>query len=100
MLCIEDFERISRFNLPFFFHQLLQLVKGISKPLLKGWRDHRSTDVLMDDLEATFAEGTSYNLGVVMRPPYVAADLDSKPDLGESVRAWLAENPSFPDLIK
>lgn len=65
------------------------------KPLLGGWRTHRSADVLIEDLEETFAPGTKCNLGVVVRPPFVAVDLDSKPDQGESVRAWLADQPEL-----
>ena len=65
------------------------------KPLLKGWRDHRAADVTPDDLDKVFGHGTSCNLGVVMRPPFVAVDLDSKPDAGASVRAWIADRPEL-----
>lgn len=65
------------------------------KPLIERWPAHRSADVLIEDLEEAFAPGTKFNLGVVVRPPFVAVDLDSKPDLGESVRAWLADRPEL-----
>lgn len=65
------------------------------KPLIERWPAHRSADVLIEDLEENFAPGTKFNLGVVVRPPFVAVDLDSKPDLGESVRAWLADRPEL-----
>jgi len=49
---------------------------------VRTWRPRKSTPGL--------GRGARYNLGVIMRPPFVAVDLDSKPDNGESVRAGLA----------
>jgi DNA polymerase I-like protein with 3'-5' exonuclease and polymerase domains len=61
------------------------------KPLLKGWRNHRAEEVTQDFMKRHF-NGTSHtNIGCVVRPPFIHVDLDSKPDAGESVRAWLAE---------
>ncbi|RFC48342.1 MAG: Phage- or plasmid-associated DNA primase [Verrucomicrobia bacterium] len=65
------------------------------KPVSKGWKEHQAADVELQDLKEVFATGTSFNLGVVVRPPFVAVDLDSKPDQGDSVRAWLAERPEL-----
>jgi hypothetical protein len=44
---------------------------------------------------AAFANGNGSNLGVVVKPPLVVVDLDSKTDGGESVRAWLANHPEL-----
>lgn len=65
------------------------------KPWCKGWRDHRAQDVALADLADVFGGGSRNNLGVVLRPPFVAVDLDSKVDGGESVRAWLAQWPEL-----
>lgn len=60
------------------------------KPILKGWRHHRPEEVTQDFLKRHF-NGTSHtNVGCVVRPPFIHVDLDSKPDAGESVRAWLS----------
>ena len=59
------------------------------KPCSKGWRDHKASDVTPEDIHSIFSSRTPYNLGVVVRPPFVAVDLDSKPDSGSSVHAWL-----------
>ena len=65
------------------------------KPTLKGWRNHRAEEVTQDFLKRHF-NGTSHtNVGCVVRPPFIHVDLDSKPDAGESVRAWLATKPEL-----
>lgn len=60
------------------------------RPRLKGYRkaDFRG---LTEDLDLTryFGNGRISNVGVVVRPPHVIVDLDSKPDGGASVRRWL-----------
>ena len=61
------------------------------KPLLKGWRQHQAAEVTPDFLKRHFNGTSNNNLGCVVRAPYVQVDLDSKPDAGESVRAWLAD---------
>jgi len=38
-------------------------------PLLKGWPDHRHEQVTPDFLDRYFPQGSSNNLGVVVRPP-------------------------------
>ncbi|MFZ4766766.1 MAG: bifunctional DNA primase/polymerase, partial [Roseimicrobium sp.] len=63
------------------------------KPCCKGWRDHKAADVTLTDLGDVLGPQTSNNLGVVVRPPFVAVDLDSKADDGASVRAWLDAQP-------
>ncbi|MBV6498429.1 MAG: Ribonuclease D [Prosthecobacter sp.] len=65
------------------------------KPCSKGWRDHKAADVTPEDLHEVFSSRMPYNLGVVVRPPFVAVDLDSKPDSGASVRAWLEAHPAL-----
>jgi DNA polymerase I-like protein with 3'-5' exonuclease and polymerase domains len=65
------------------------------KPILKGWRTHRAEEVTQDFIRRHF-NGTSHtNVGCVVRPPFIHVDLDSKPDAGESVRAWLATKPEL-----
>ena len=65
------------------------------KPCSKGWRDHKAADVTPEDLYEVFSSRTPYNLGVVVRPPFIAVDLDSKPDSGASVRAWIEAHPAL-----
>jgi DNA polymerase I-like protein with 3'-5' exonuclease and polymerase domains len=63
------------------------------KPVAKGWRSHTAAEVTPDYLAKYFANGSNHNLGVVVRSPFVHVDLDSKPDAGASVRAWLELQP-------
>ena len=65
------------------------------KPIAKGWRAHTAAEVTPDYLREHFANGCNFNLGVVVRGPFVHVDLDSKPDAGESVRTWLAAQPQL-----
>jgi hypothetical protein len=65
------------------------------KPLLKGWRNHRAEEVTQDFLRRHFNGTNHANIGCVVRPPFIHVDLDSKPDAGESVRTWLAEQPAL-----
>ena len=65
------------------------------KPIAKGWRSHTAAEVTPDYLREHFANGSNFNLGVVVRGPFVHVDLDSKPDSGDSVRAWLAAQPQL-----
>jgi hypothetical protein len=60
------------------------------KPLLKGWRNHTAAEITPDFLTKYFGTGSNHNIGCVVRPPFVHVDLDSKPDAGASVMAWLA----------
>ena len=105
---INEWDRLTaaRFYLQQFHwavHHLFPPSKGEDKeqgkrPWCKGWRDHKSADVTLDDLNKVLGPHTDNNLGVVVRPPFVAVDLDSKADSGESVRAWLAEHPRLADV--
>jgi len=84
-------------------HALCPPNKGLEnergkKPLQKGWKNHMAAEVSPEYLREHFGNGSNYNMGVVVREPYVHVDLDSKPDAGESVRAWLAEQPSLTDF--
>lgn len=75
-------------------HKGPERVRG-KKPELKGWRDWRA-DQLSDELiEKYFGEFGSSNLGCVVRAPHICIDLDSKPDKGASVVAWLADKPEL-----
>lgn len=60
------------------------------KPILKGWRNHTASEISPDFLTKYFANGSTHNIGCVVRAPFVHVDLDSKPDAGASVMAWLA----------
>ena len=65
------------------------------KPIFKGWPSHTAAEVTDDYLQHNFGNGSNHNIGVVVRAPFVHIDLDSKPDAGESVRAWLAGQPQL-----
>ncbi len=54
-----------------------------------------AAEVTPDYLREHFANGSNFNLGVVVRGPFVHVDLDSKPDAGESVRTWLSSQPQL-----
>lgn len=68
------------------------------KPIAKGWRSHTAAEVTPDYLREHFANGSNFNLGVVVRGPFVHVDLDSKPDAGESVRTWLSSQPQLASI--
>jgi putative DNA primase/helicase len=60
------------------------------RPRLKGYRKAEFRGLTEDqDLVRYFGNGRISNVGVVVRPPHVIVDLDSKPDKGASVRRWL-----------
>jgi DNA polymerase-1 len=65
------------------------------KPITKGWRNHSAAEISPDYLAKYLGNGATYNIGSVVRPPFVHVDLDSKPDAGASVMAWLAEQPEL-----
>ena len=65
------------------------------KPLLKGWRNHTALEITPDFLTKYFGNGSNHNIGCVVRAPFVHVDLDSKPDAGASVMAWLATQPDL-----
>jgi DNA polymerase-1 len=67
-------------------------------PLCKGWRRWQKKDVTNEVLERHFGPGSTANLGVVVRPPFVSVDLDSKEDHGQSVRDWLASRSELKDV--
>lgn len=76
-------------------HPLLPPNKGDDtergkKPILKGWRKHTTAEISPDFLAKYFGSGSNHNIGCVVRPPFIHIDLDSKPDAGASVMAWLA----------
>jgi DNA polymerase-1 len=105
---INEWDRLTaaRFYLERFHwavHHLFPPDKGDEKvrgkrPWSKDWPNHIAADVTLEDLGKLLGPQTSNNLGVVVRPPFVAVDLDSKPDKGASVLAWLAEHPQFADV--
>jgi DNA polymerase-1 len=65
------------------------------KPLLKGWRGHTASEITPDFLTKYFGNGSNHNIGCVVRPPFIHVDLDSKPDAGASVMAWIATQPDL-----
>ncbi|MBU6183437.1 MAG: bifunctional DNA primase/polymerase, partial [Verrucomicrobia bacterium] len=93
-----DAARFYHANLKFAVHALLPPDRGDEgcrgkKPVHKGWRDHTAAEVTSEYLDRHFGPGSKFNLGAVVRPPYVHIDLDSKPDAGASVREWLSNQP-------
>jgi DNA polymerase-1 len=59
-------------------------------PILENWTSHTANQIT-EPLLAEWFNGEEYhNVGVVVRPPYIVVDLDSKHDQGDSVRKWLA----------
>ena len=90
--------RFYHSNLKFAVHALLPPGRGDEgcrgkKPIHKGWRDHTAAEVTPEYLDRHFGPGSDYNLGAVVRAPFVHIDLDSKPDAGASVREWLSNQP-------
>ena len=90
--------RFYHSNLKFAVHALLPPGRGDEgcrgkKPIHKGWRDHTAAEVTPEYLDRHFGPGSEYNLGAVVRAPFVHIDLDSKPDAGASVREWLSNQP-------
>lgn len=69
------------------------------KPKLAGYNkpDYQGLDTDAA-LVAAFGNGKGSNLGIVVRPPHVVVDLDSKKDAGESVRAWLVGRPELAEV--
>lgn len=55
--------------------------------------DHRAEHLTSEDLLGVFGGRSRDNIGVVLRPPFVAVDIDSKADNGQSVQKWLQERP-------
>lgn len=107
--CIpEQIHSWSKFDCAGFYHRQLgwavhplaapdqgdEQARG-KKPLLKGWRSHTAHEISPDFLAKYFANGSSHNIGCVVRAPYVHIDLDSKPDAGASVQQWLASQPQL-----
>jgi DNA polymerase-1 len=87
-------------SLGWAIHPLLPPNKGDDtqrgkKPILKGWRKHTAAEISPDFLTEHFGNGSSHNIGCVVRPPFIHVDLDSKPDAGASVMAWLATKPEL-----
>ena len=102
---INDFDRLKAAQfyttmLGWAVHPLLPPDRGDpnergKKPITKGWRNHTAADVSPDFLDKFFGNGATYNIGCVVRPPFVHVDLDSKPDAGASVMAWLGTMPEL-----
>jgi DNA polymerase-1 len=68
------------------------------KPLLRGWTQHRVADITPEFLQSYFGNGSSNNLGCVVRPPFIHIDLDSKRDRGKSVEEWMAGMPELANV--
>lgn len=65
------------------------------KPKLRGWKKLDFFDCDDAFLEKHFGGNAPANLGVVIQPPHIVIDLDSKKDNGESVLQWLASQPAL-----
>ncbi|MEI6713512.1 MAG: DNA polymerase [Verrucomicrobiota bacterium] len=59
------------------------------KPKTKGWRDTKPEDLTPAVRKKYFRGRNPSNVGCVVRGPFVAVDLDSKHDQGQSVQNWL-----------
>ncbi len=64
-------------------------------PILEGWSSHTASQITEELIQEWFDGTEPHNVGVVVRPPHVVVDLDSKNDQGESVRRWVASVPEL-----
>jgi len=65
------------------------------KPRLRGWKKLEFFDCDDAFLRKHFGGKAPANLGIVIQPPHIVIDLDSKKDDGKSVRDWLAGQPAL-----
>lgn len=65
------------------------------KPKLRGWKKLELFDCDDAFLQKHFVGHAPANVGVVIQPPHVVIDLDSKKDDGQSVLEWLASKPAL-----
>ena len=63
------------------------------KPRLTGWKKLTVQDCDDAFLQKHFSGPAPANLGVVVKPPHIVIDLDSKKDEGASVHNWLIDTP-------
>ena len=68
------------------------------KPIRKRWQTWTANQVTESLIESWFTDSSGLNIGIVVRPPHVVIDLDSKADDGKSVHQWLAENPGLAEV--
>jgi hypothetical protein len=59
------------------------------KPLLAGYKNWTKEKATDEFLNQYFGSGCTCNLGIIVRPPHVVVDLDSKQNQGKSVSRWL-----------
>ncbi len=65
------------------------------KPVERGWKNRKREDVTDAYLVKYFGNGHQRNVGLLVQPPHLVIDLDSKADAGASVMAWLATKPEL-----
>ena len=65
------------------------------KPIATGWKTRKREDATEPYLMKYFGNGQQRNLGVLVQPPHIVIDLDSKKDAGASVEAWAAARPEL-----
>lgn len=65
------------------------------KPRLRGWKKLEFFDCDDAFLRKHFGGKATANLGMIIQPPHIVIDLDSKKDDGKSVRDWLAGQPAL-----
>lgn len=71
-----------------------ELERG-KKPVETGWKRRKREDTTDSYLMKYFGNGKRRNLGLLVQPPHVVIDLDSKADAGASVRTWAAARPEL-----
>jgi hypothetical protein len=65
------------------------------KPVERGWKNRKREDVTDAYLVKYFGNGHQRNVGLLVQPPHLVIDLDSKADAGASVMAWLDTKPEL-----
>ena len=64
-------------------------------PLLSGWHKWRVENVTDEILAQYFGDGQHFNLGIVVRPPFVVVDIDSHKDQGQSAAVFINSHPEL-----
>jgi hypothetical protein len=75
-------------------HPLYPPSRGGKRPVMENWTNWTADQVEPVLIDESWAKNIC-NIGVVVRPPFVVVDLDSKKDSGASVQRWLSKNCSL-----
>ncbi|HMO51214.1 MAG TPA: DNA polymerase [Kiritimatiellia bacterium] len=90
-----DAARLYRDELAWTVHALYGPGDGTEsergkKPVEKGWKNRKREDSTDAYFLKYFSNGHQRNLGLLVQPPHIVIDLDSKADAGASVESWVA----------